>query len=67
MEEKEIDCVERFMKEMEEYGYRFFITVKEEPSTLEQGKMDVRVELAVRKSKPRDKSSWCSFIGRFYH
>jgi len=58
MEEKEISCVDRFITEMEGYGYRFSIDVSEESSPIERDMMIVKFSLAARKRKPKGELSW---------
>ena len=66
MEEKEIAIVERFVKEMEEFGYRFSINVSEKPSTVELEMALVEVSLTASKGKPKGESLWREIITRFF-
>jgi hypothetical protein len=65
MEEKEIACVERFVKEMEEYGYHFSVNISEAPSEMSIGKMTIGIGLKASKLKPNGEPSWREVAIRF--
>jgi len=66
MEEKEIICVDRFIKEMEGYGYRLSVDIEEKPSSTERNTMAINVNLSACTQKPLKESSWRRVAMRFF-